>query len=637
MPCGWVPLGTAGTPGPQGPPGPAGPLGPAGPQGIQGNPGSTGGQGIAGPPGPQGTSGPQGLAGPQGPTGTSIEILGEVATVANLPNPVGGGFSPGQGYIVQADGHLYVWTPGTPPTWTDVGQIVGPQGPPGIQGPQGSQGIQGAIGPQGNQGPGGAQGPIGQIGPTGPQGVQGPIGQTGASGPQGIQGPSGTPASFPLIDSAQTTASALEYATQVNGDTNNRFQLNTDGTHLWSPGNAPADTTLYRYGPGALGITSTLATNPIQLALLPIAGQGARLALFQAGVPKWWLYQNSGDNNLYLRDIVNGKMQATFTPGATPAAAITEFSSQVKVDDLLTALNATINGNVASADTKLILNSSGFNGDHFITLYRGGSNSEIMQLIAAAGGSTGQNNLYLLDRISTAAPRSFRWRNSSDGGATYTNINEFASTGAIGVGGLVNYGGGGGPMLVLYNDSSDPTAAVPGASVLFSNAGGLSVKTSDGTTTQIAPNPLTPRVTALENVSDVWARAQNNATQVIPQTTFTKVIFNTVDTGSHSAYSGTNSNFICPLPGTYQVVAGIDFGGQTTAQEYQVYVFKNGVQYKPGVAPSTGANVGTVANLSTLIRCIAGDTLDVRTSNAVVSGITLNAGSTIFIQLLTVR
>jgi hypothetical protein len=139
-------------------------------------------------------------------------------------------------------------------TWTQRGNIRGPQGPQGPDGPQGPQGIQGPAGedgagiaiagavdayadlpsnltdspadrgkgylnnadgrlyiwtgtafpaegsgvefrgPQGSVGPQGAQGPQGPQGTQGPQGVQGPSGSQGAdgaTGPQGVQGETG--------------------------------------------------------------------------------------------------------------------------------------------------------------------------------------------------------------------------------------------------------------------------------------------------------------------------------------------------------------------------------------------------------------------------------------------------------------
>lgn len=187
------PPGTNGLTGNTGPPGAQGPIGQTGPVGAQGSPGSpgpTGNPGPQGPQGPQGTPGvtgpagsvgpigPPGPTGPQGPAGAAINILGTVPTAANLPDP--STHKSGDAYITSDTGHLWVWSPGSPPTWTDVGQI---QGPPGNTGPAGPQGATGPQGPQGAQGTAGAQGPPGNTGATG---SQGPAGSTGPIGPPGL-------------------------------------------------------------------------------------------------------------------------------------------------------------------------------------------------------------------------------------------------------------------------------------------------------------------------------------------------------------------------------------------------------------------------------------------------------------------
>ena len=111
-----------------------------------------------------------GLQGSQGPAGLGISLKGNVATVGSLP----GGAANGDAYIVNADGHLYVWASGTS-SWVDAGNITGPQGVQGAQGRQGAQGVQGATGTgaQGSQGFQGSQGVAGSGGAQGAQGYQG--------------------------------------------------------------------------------------------------------------------------------------------------------------------------------------------------------------------------------------------------------------------------------------------------------------------------------------------------------------------------------------------------------------------------------------------------------------------------------
>jgi hypothetical protein len=179
-------VGAQGSTGPQGIQGNTGPQGSQGIQGIQGNVGEQGPRGFTGNVGDQG---PQGDAGPQGNTGaqgTSVTLLGSVDIVGNLPVTA----NVGEGWIVQADGDLYLWNT-ISSVWNNIGQIVGPQGDAGPAGPRGFTGNVGAEGPQGIQGepgPQGEQGIQGNVGPQGEQGIQGNIGLQGETGPQGEQG-----------------------------------------------------------------------------------------------------------------------------------------------------------------------------------------------------------------------------------------------------------------------------------------------------------------------------------------------------------------------------------------------------------------------------------------------------------------
>lgn len=81
----------------------------------------------SGPAGATGPQGPQGIQGIQGETGAALTLQGTYATLAALEaaHPTG---SAGEGWIVEADGDLYVWDVDAT-EWVSVGQIVGPPGP----------------------------------------------------------------------------------------------------------------------------------------------------------------------------------------------------------------------------------------------------------------------------------------------------------------------------------------------------------------------------------------------------------------------------------------------------------------------------------------------------------------------------
>lgn len=136
---------------------------------------------IKGPKGDQGDQGPQG---PKGEDGAGISIAGSVATYGDLPGGLGPGDA-GDGYLVEADGLLYIWS-GT--AFPSDGSGVAFQGP---EGPQGPAGPKGDTGNQGIQGPKGDTGDVGPKGDTGDQGIQGIQGEQGAQGIQGIQGEQG--------------------------------------------------------------------------------------------------------------------------------------------------------------------------------------------------------------------------------------------------------------------------------------------------------------------------------------------------------------------------------------------------------------------------------------------------------------
>ena len=109
--------------------------------------GPQGPQGETGPQGPQGIQGEQGPQGENGVDGSSVRILPNAESCVNL----------GDGYLDNS-GHLQVLSNLSPRTFTDVGEIRGPQGIQGETGPQGPQGAQGIQGEQGETGPQGQPG-----------------------------------------------------------------------------------------------------------------------------------------------------------------------------------------------------------------------------------------------------------------------------------------------------------------------------------------------------------------------------------------------------------------------------------------------------------------------------------------------
>lgn len=88
---------------------------------------------LKGPKGDTGTAGEQGEQGPPGADGTSVQIVDNVPTAADLPTDLTEADA-GKGWITDDDGHLHVWS-GT--AFTDAGNIKGPKGDTGTAGDDG--------------------------------------------------------------------------------------------------------------------------------------------------------------------------------------------------------------------------------------------------------------------------------------------------------------------------------------------------------------------------------------------------------------------------------------------------------------------------------------------------------------------
>jgi hypothetical protein len=131
---------------PQAATGYTGSIGVAGFTGSQGIPGEAAAIGYTGS---AGFTGSEGYTGSQGTSGTSVKIIGSVATANDLPlDGTSDGSTllvPGDGFIVQSTGELYIWDGNQ---WINVGRIVGYTGSQGLRGFTGSAG----AGSQGSSG-----------------------------------------------------------------------------------------------------------------------------------------------------------------------------------------------------------------------------------------------------------------------------------------------------------------------------------------------------------------------------------------------------------------------------------------------------------------------------------------------------
>ena len=205
--------------------GSTGTIGFAGSRGFDGSRGATG---FCGSNGYWGSIGATGYTGSRGDAGTSVTILGSVSIAAALPGyPSSYTGAIGDGYIVTSTGHLFVWTGSA---WSDVGLIVGPQGPlgytgsVGVTGPQGSLGFTGSGGYLGSSGATGYTGSTGTIGFSGSRGFDGSRGATGFCGSVGAQGPQGC---FGYTGSTGTVGYTGSVGIGTTGTTSTFVILNT--------------------------------------------------------------------------------------------------------------------------------------------------------------------------------------------------------------------------------------------------------------------------------------------------------------------------------------------------------------------------------------------------------------------------
>lgn len=143
---------------------------------LKGPKGDTGDPGPAGSPGATGPAGADGSNGVDGVDGASVSIAGMVPTYADLPTNLTDTLADrGDGYLVEADGLLYVWGGTSFPADGSGVQFRGPRGYTGDTGPAGATGASGADGMNGAAGADGARGSMWFTGDGVPSGISGSL------------------------------------------------------------------------------------------------------------------------------------------------------------------------------------------------------------------------------------------------------------------------------------------------------------------------------------------------------------------------------------------------------------------------------------------------------------------------------
>jgi len=104
----------------------------------------------------------------------------------------------------------------------------------------------------------------------------------------------------------------------------------------------------------------------------------------------------------------------------------------------------------------------------------------------------------------------------------------------------------------------------------------------------------------------------NTAGTAITGATITKIPFPTIQINTHGSF--VTDTFTVPSSGLYQVDGQLLFvaGGSLNTGTVQVYIYKNGSSIAQGFSVAFGSTIIHSAKTSILIRCVAGDTLDLR-------------------------
>jgi hypothetical protein len=113
----------------------------------------------------------------------------------------------------------------------------------------------------------------------------------------------------------------------------------------------------------------------------------------------------------------------------------------------------------------------------------------------------------------------------------------------------------------------------------------------------------------------------------IPNTSATKIAFNTTEFDTNSNYSTANSRFTVTIPGIYQISATINFGGYYAYAN--PYIYKNNALSKTGYSggttnSSSGANYG----VSAILNLVAGDYIEIFVNQSSGGTVTSASGQT---------
>lgn len=155
--------------------------------------------------------------------------------------------------------------------------------------------------------------------------------------PDGTANTAGGGAKSPLVLTANNATETPLVISGTTGQSVDVLQIwNGSGQFVWE---VTGGGNTYCYFPLLLVGGSYVSIQPSSgqaaFVYMNATSAPAGIQLAAGGTPSWQVYQSAGDPTLYVRDMVNSRMQISLAPGASPTAANAEIGSNVQVDGSL--------------------------------------------------------------------------------------------------------------------------------------------------------------------------------------------------------------------------------------------------------------------------------------------------------------
>lgn len=141
-------------------------------------------------------------------------------------------------------------------------------------------------------------------------------------------------------------------------------------------------------------------------------------SIFRTTSSRWWQYENTGDPNFYLRDMVNSRMQAVYVSGANSNIAATLLYSTLNVEGLAT-FNALAANGQATLNAGLQVNGAGVISGNIVSVKSGADASAHIRLVRIGWQGWGINQAYASLEFTEDGALSPNFSLISGGGASF--------------------------------------------------------------------------------------------------------------------------------------------------------------------------------------------------------------------------